>query len=152
MVARGKMQIFQFHGLLWLPHNPPLWKNSWCAGPDQQPWQTDGRVSSIFPKDHPQQQELLWFLQILLLAGRPWRTERNVHPNPVCVRPGRLLPRNQGGHIRRQMVLIRGSNQAHPERFIMKRRPEFRDWLKMLRQNGKFLYVITGGEKTSFRL
>ena len=26
----------------------------------------------------------------------------------------------------------------------MKRRPEFRDWLKMLRQNGKFLYVITG--------
>ena len=36
------------------------------------------------------------------------------------------------------------SNQAHPERFIMKRRPEFRDWLKMLRQNGKFLYVITG--------
>jgi len=34
--------------------------------------------------------------------------------------------------------------KAHPERFIMKRRPEFRDWLKMLRQNGKFLYVITG--------
>ena len=26
----------------------------------------------------------------------------------------------------------------------MKRRPEFRDWLKMLRENGKFLYVITG--------
>ena len=37
-------------------------------------------------------------------------------------------------------------NQAHPERFITKRRPEFRDWLKMLRQNGKFLYVITGGK------
>jgi len=34
--------------------------------------------------------------------------------------------------------------KAHPEHFIMKRRPEFRDWLKMLRQNGKFLYVITG--------
>ena len=34
----------------------------------------------------------------------------------------------------------------------MKRRPEFRDWLKMLRQNGKFLYVITGGEKASFPL
>ena len=32
----------------------------------------------------------------------------------------------------------------HPEKFIMKRRPEFRDWLKMLRENGKFLYVITG--------
>ena len=33
----------------------------------------------------------------------------------------------------------------------MKRRPEFRDWLKMLRQNGKFLYVITGErKKTSF--
>ena len=49
-------------------------------------------------------------------------------------------------------VVIDGSSQAHPERFIMKRRPEFRDWLKMLRQNGKFLYVITGGEKASFPL
>ena len=28
----------------------------------------------------------------------------------------------------------------------MRRRPEFIDWLKMLRQNGKFLYVITGVE------
>ena len=34
--------------------------------------------------------------------------------------------------------------KAHPEKYIMKRRPQFRDWLKMLRQNGKFLYVITG--------
>jgi len=34
--------------------------------------------------------------------------------------------------------------KAHPERFILKRRQEFRDWLKMLRNNGKFLYVITG--------
>lgn len=34
--------------------------------------------------------------------------------------------------------------KAHPERFILKRRPKFRDWLKMLRENGKFLYVITG--------
>ena len=34
--------------------------------------------------------------------------------------------------------------QANPEKFILKRRPEFRDWLKMLRANGKFLYVITG--------
>ena len=34
--------------------------------------------------------------------------------------------------------------QASPEKFIVKRRQEFRDWLKMLRANGKFLYVITG--------
>nr|XP_040575315.1 LOW QUALITY PROTEIN: 5'-nucleotidase domain-containing protein 1-like [Lepeophtheirus salmonis] len=34
--------------------------------------------------------------------------------------------------------------KANPEKYILKRRPEFRDWLKMLRQNGKFLYVITG--------
>ena len=34
--------------------------------------------------------------------------------------------------------------QANPDRYILKRKPEFRDWLKMLRQNGKFLYVITG--------
>jgi hypothetical protein len=37
--------------------------------------------------------------------------------------------------------------QAHPEKFILKRRPKFREWLKMLRQNGKFLYVITGDER-----
>lgn len=27
--------------------------------------------------------------------------------------------------------------KAHPEKYILKRRPEFREWLKMLRDNGK---------------
>jgi len=34
--------------------------------------------------------------------------------------------------------------KAHPERFILKRSEKFRNWLKMLREKGKFLYVITG--------
>jgi len=34
--------------------------------------------------------------------------------------------------------------KSHPEKLILKRSPEFRSWLKMLRKNGKFLYVITG--------
>ena len=34
--------------------------------------------------------------------------------------------------------------KANPELYILKRSPEFRHWLKMLRDNGKFLYVITG--------
>ncbi len=34
--------------------------------------------------------------------------------------------------------------KLHPEKYILKRRPEFREWLKMLRANGKCLYVITG--------
>lgn len=34
--------------------------------------------------------------------------------------------------------------KAHPEKYILKRSPEFREWLKMLRANGKYLYVITG--------
>ena len=34
----------------------------------------------------------------------------------------------------------------------MKRRPEFIDWLKMLRQNGKFLYVITGVESFGWKV
>ena len=34
--------------------------------------------------------------------------------------------------------------KAHPEKYILKRRPEFREWLRMLRANGKYLYVITG--------
>lgn len=34
--------------------------------------------------------------------------------------------------------------KQNPEQYILKRRPEFREWLKMLRENGKFLYVITG--------
>ena len=35
-------------------------------------------------------------------------------------------------------------SQAHPEKYILKRSAEFRAWLKMLRDNGKYLYVITG--------
>ena len=34
--------------------------------------------------------------------------------------------------------------KAHPEKYILKRSAEFRAWLKMLRDNGKYLYVITG--------
>lgn len=34
--------------------------------------------------------------------------------------------------------------KANPELYIIKRSPEFRSWLRMLRSNGKFLYVITG--------
>ena len=34
--------------------------------------------------------------------------------------------------------------KAHPEKYILKRRPEFRQWLQSLRDNGKYLYVITG--------
>ena len=34
--------------------------------------------------------------------------------------------------------------KAHPERYILKRRPEFREWLRTLRAEGKYLYVITG--------
>ena len=34
--------------------------------------------------------------------------------------------------------------QKNPEKYILKRSPEFREWLRMLRSNGKFLYVITG--------
>jgi len=34
--------------------------------------------------------------------------------------------------------------KANPEKYILKRSTAFRDWLKMLRANGKFLYVITG--------
>ena len=45
--------VFQLHGLLWLSNNTSLWKNRWCAGPDQQPRETNGRVSpnirSFFP-------------------------------------------------------------------------------------------------------
>jgi len=34
--------------------------------------------------------------------------------------------------------------KAHPEKYIHRRRPEFREWLRGLRANGKYLYVITG--------
>ena len=34
--------------------------------------------------------------------------------------------------------------QTNPEKYILKRSPEFVDWLRMLRASGKFLYVITG--------
>ena len=44
---------FQLHGLLWLSNNTSLWENRWCAGSDQQPRETNGRVSpnirSFFP-------------------------------------------------------------------------------------------------------
>ena len=99
------MFTFQLHGLLWLPHNPSLWENSWCPGSNQQPRQTNGRVSSIFfSYMNVFHFELFWFCQILLLAGRPRRIERDVHSNSVCLRPGRILPRNQGGlHPRLEM-------------------------------------------------
>ncbi len=34
--------------------------------------------------------------------------------------------------------------KARPERYILKRSAQFREWLVMLRSNGKYLYVITG--------
>ena len=34
--------------------------------------------------------------------------------------------------------------QANPDKYILKRRPEFRQWLQQLRDSGKYLYVITG--------
>ncbi len=34
--------------------------------------------------------------------------------------------------------------KAHPEKYILRRGPRFREWLQMLRANGKYLYVITG--------
>jgi len=34
--------------------------------------------------------------------------------------------------------------KAHPEKYIHRRGPEFREWLRSLRENGKYLYVITG--------
>ena len=37
--------VFQLHGLLWLSNNTSLWENRWCAGSNQQPRQTNGRVS-----------------------------------------------------------------------------------------------------------
>ena len=40
--------------------------------------------------------------------------------------------------------IIEALFQAHPEKYILKRSAEFRAWLKMLRDNGKYLYVITG--------
>ena len=35
-------------------------------------------------------------------------------------------------------------SQANPDKYILKRRPEFRQWLQQLRDSGKYLYVITG--------
>ena len=34
--------------------------------------------------------------------------------------------------------------KRNPEKYIIKRSPAFREWLKLLRSSGKFLYVITG--------
>ena len=146
--------VFQLHGLLWLSNNTSLWENRWCAGSNQQPRETNGRVSpnirSFFPFPGCMQRMALslyhfhrYFFWPDVLDGLK---EMFTRTQFVC---------DQGGYFPEIKVDFSSwtwstchvtpfSNQAHPERFIMKRRPEFRDWLKMLRQNGKFLYVITG--------
>ena len=144
--------VFQLHGLLWLSNNTSVRENRWCAGPNQQPRETNGRVSPniCFPFPGFMQRMALsmyyfhrYFFWPDVLDGLK---EMFTRTQFVC---------DQGGYFPEIKVDFSSwtwstchvtpfSNQAHPERFIMKRRPEFRDWLKMLRQNGKFLYVITG--------
>ena len=94
--------VFQLHGLLWLSNNTSVRENRWCAGPNQQPRETNGRVSPniCFPFPGSMQRmaltKLVSFSQILLLAGCPRWTERNVHKNPICLWPRGILPRDKG--------------------------------------------------------
>ena len=60
---------------------------------------------------------------------------------------------DQGGYfprikVRLLFIFLQQNNfgmfQTNPEKYILKRSKKFREWLKMLRAKGKFLYVITG--------